>query len=586
MSFKYRFIVSFVLLEIFFIILIVSINFVAINNSSNKLIKDQISSSLTFLEEMLKVPLSIYDLATIDNVLHKSEQLTHFNSIVVLDSNSKILSQKYNFKYLALNDLIKNENDFKFEIEDKTYEIKYQKIVEDNVSLGSLYVVFDTSENKQFISKNKRNTLSIIFIEILISTFLSFLIGSRLTRMLTNLSDVAKEIGETKSPDIPYKQNKDEIGILANSLDKMQYDLKSRREKLKALTQNLEEQKEELILANKSKDEFLANMSHELKTPLNSINIISSVMQKNKNKNFTEKDIYNLSVINKCGHDLLYLINDVLDISKLEAKEIVLNNEDIDFKKLMEYIYEVFESQLQNKGLNFNFSCDDSIGLIHGDRIKIKQIIENLLSNALKFTKKGSITFESRDKGDFIEIIVEDEGIGIKEEKLENIFDRFKQADASTTRKYGGTGLGLAICKELCLLMGADIKVESTYEKGTLFKVSIPKNKKTINAKILLLNSNPIDLISVVTQLSKTNDVEQVFTIDELKVKLLENNYSLVIIDFDEKDLDEVIKIEHENVFLIKNKKLQLEQSINNKWFVTNKPFDKNELCELIRKKL
>lgn len=300
--------------------------------------------------------------------------------------------------------------------------------------------------------------------------------------MLTNLSDVAKEIGETKTPEIPYKNNKDEIGVLANSLNKMQFDLKTRREKLKLLTKDLEEQKEELIIANKAKDDFLANMSHELKTPLNSINIISSVMSRNKEENLSEKDVYNLNMINKCGHDLLYLINDMLDISKLEANQIVLNKEDINLKLLIKDITEIFKPQVTNKNLELKVSVEDSIKFIHNDKQRIKQIVENLLSNALKFTARGKIEVQVKDKNNFIEILVKDEGIGIKEDKLEHIFDRFKQAEESTSRRYGGTGLGLAICKELSILLGGDIKVQSIFGKGSIFRVFIPKNEEEIKS--------------------------------------------------------------------------------------------------------
>lgn len=141
MSFKYRFIVSFVLLEVFFIVLIVSVNFIAINNSSNKLIKEQIESNITFLEEMLKVPLSIYDLATMDNLLYKTEELRHIDSIVVLDSNKKILSEVYNFKHFSLDELIQFEKDFKYEIDDENYEIRYKEIKEDETQL-EVFILF------------------------------------------------------------------------------------------------------------------------------------------------------------------------------------------------------------------------------------------------------------------------------------------------------------------------------------------------------------------------------------------------------------------------------------------------------------
>ncbi|WP_424686721.1 MAG: ATP-binding protein [Halarcobacter ebronensis] len=600
MSFKYRFIVSFVLLEVFFIVLIVSVNFIAINNSSNKLIKEQIESNITFLEEMLKVPLSIYDLATMDNLLYKTEELRHIDSIVVLDSNKKILSEVYNFKHFSLDELIQFEKDFKYEIDDENYEIRYKEIKEDETQLGSIYIVFDTSENKQFISKNIRNTLSIIFIEILFSTLLSYLIGSRLTRMLTNLSDVAKEIGETKTPEIPYKNNKDEIGVLANSLNKMQFDLKTRREKLKLLTKDLEEQKEELIIANKAKDDFLANMSHELKTPLNSINIISSVMSRNKEENLSEKDVYNLNMINKCGHDLLYLINDMLDISKLEANQIVLNKEDINLKLLIKDITEIFKPQVTNKNLELKVSVEDSIKFIHNDKQRIKQIVENLLSNALKFTARGKIEVQVKDKNNFIEILVKDEGIGIKEDKLEHIFDRFKQAEESTSRRYGGTGLGLAICKELSILLGGDIKVQSIFGKGSIFRVFIPKNEEEIKSlenidkkdvlvakekrkTVLILNKNPINMFRIIVGLNQYLNVEQVNSIDDFIESKKRKNYDLYIIDVENEDIEKIEKIEEKEVLLLVDKN-KIGDSLS--WFETiDKTLDSKEIIKQIKDK-
>lgn len=598
MSFKYRFIVSFVLLEVFFIVLIVSVNFIAINNSSNKLIKEQIESNITFLEEMLKVPLSIYDLATMDNLLYKTEELRHIDSIVVLDSNKKILSEVYNFKHFSLDELITFEKDFKYEIDDENYEIRYKEIKEDETQLGSIYIVFDTSENKQFISKNIRNTLSIIFIEILFSTLLSYLIGSRLTRMLTNLSDVAKEIGETKTPEIPYKNNKDEIGVLANSLNKMQFDLKTRREKLKLLTKDLEEQKEELIIANKAKDDFLANMSHELKTPLNSINIISSVMARNKEENLSEKDVYNLNMINKCGHDLLYLINDVLDISKLEANQIVLNKEDINLKLLIKDITETFKPQVTNKNLELKVSVEDSIQFIHNDKQRIKQIVENLLSNALKFTAKGKIEVQVKDKNNFVEILVKDDGIGIKEEKLEHIFDRFKQAEESTSRRYGGTGLGLAICKELSVLLGGDIKVQSVFGKGSIFRVFISKNEEEIKAldtnkdsllskentqTVLFLNKNPINLFKTIVGLNQYLNVEQVGSIDDFIEAKKRKNYDLYIIDVEEDDIEKIEKIEEKGVLLLVDKN-KIGNSLS-RFKTIDKTLDSKEIIKQIKDK-
>ena len=201
---------------------------------------------------------------------------------------------------------------------------------------------------------------------------------------------------------------------------------------------------------SRAKDEFLANMRHELKTPLNSINLISSILLKNKKGNLEGKDLDSIKVINNSGNDLLFLINDVLDISKLEAGEIKLKFVDIKLCEFIEELYKNFKVQMDEKKLDFTVDCDSSIGYIYSDEDRIKQIIKNLLSNALKFTKSGQISIKVRLNNDFLNIEVKDTGIGISKDKLEFIFDRFKQADASITRKYGGTGLGLSISKTTC----------------------------------------------------------------------------------------------------------------------------------------
>lgn len=279
------------------------------------------------------------------------------------------------------------------------------------------------------------------------------------------------------------KMKKNEFQKLANTFNKMSKRINEAYINMQQLTMikdiqknKLEDQKNELIRANKSKDDFLANMSHELKTPLNSINVISDVMGRNKSKNLDEKQIKNLEIINKCGKDLLFLINDVLDLSKLEAGQIVLNNELVNIKNVVSSIYDMFYPQTKNKKIEFELEIDEELENIYSDEDRIKQIIKNLLSNALKFTEEGKIRLIAKDEEDRVRVIVEDEGIGIAEDKLEHIFDRFKQVDGSTTRKYGGTGLGLSISKELAILLKGELVVSSKVGEGSKFEVTFSKN--------------------------------------------------------------------------------------------------------------
>ena len=153
MTFKYRFILSFVLLEAFFITLIVTMNFVTINDSSKKLTNEKLDSNIEFLDQLLKVPVSIYDLATLDNLVNNTSKLDYVNSLVVLDSQNNPLSQQYNFKHLKLVDLLKSKENQSLSFKDENYEIRYKELAQDEIKLGSFYIVFDTSQNFRFIKK-------------------------------------------------------------------------------------------------------------------------------------------------------------------------------------------------------------------------------------------------------------------------------------------------------------------------------------------------------------------------------------------------------------------------------------------------
>ena len=567
MSFKYRFILSFVVLEVFFIVLIVTMNFITITDSSEKLIKQKINSSISFLDQMMHVPISIYDLASLDNLVTNTTRLDYINSIVVLDNQNTVLSKSYNFKPVGLKELLLLKENQTITFPGQTYEIRYKKIKEGDISLGSFYIIFDTSDNFRFINESKKRTIFIIIIEILISTYLSYFIGNRLTNVLTRLSEVAEDIGEAKDSDIPFQDRKDEVGVLAKSMGQMQEDLQERRAKVREFTKELESQKNELILANKSKDDFLANMSHELKTPLNSINVISSIMMKNTKKELNEEQVKNLTIINTCGNDLLFLINDVLDISKLEAGELELLNETLDLKSTMQSINDMFIPLMATKNIEFIFEYDSNIGYIYSDEQRIKQVVKNLLSNARKFAQDGIVKFIVQDDKEFVKVVVEDNGIGIPQEKLDHIFDRFKQVDESTTRKYGGTGLGLAICKELTNLLGGEIYVTSKLNEGTTFSFTIAKNSDKIDKtqftsndeeeieleektpqdsnNILILHNDPISFMKLTIDLQKDYKIIQANDITKfLNEYKLNKNIAVAIMDtsiIDKADLEKMI---------------------------------------------
>lgn len=582
MSFKYRFILSFVTLEIFFILVIVVVNFIAINNSSKELTNQKIDSNISFLEEMIKIPISVYDLATLDNFTNNAVQINYINSIIILDNRNKIVSKKYNFEYLNIDEFLKIKEDKEFVFKDKNFEIKYKKLYEDNILLGSMYIVFDNSQNTNFIKETKRNNILLIFLEIFVSTLLSYIIGLKLTNKLTNLSNIATKIGQNKEIQIPYLELNDEIGKLSKSLNQMQIDLINRNKNLKELNKTLIQQKHELIETQKYKDSFFANMSHELRTPLNSINILSSIMMKNKKGNFDINDVKNLQIINDCGKKLANLISDVLDISKIEAGQMSIEATYFDFDKSIDKIIDMFLIQIQEKNLEFEFKKEKVFEEIFNDEKLIGQILINLLSNAIKFTPKGKIEFIINDKNEYIEFIIKDQGIGIANDKLEEIFDRFKQVDGSIKRKYGGTGLGLAICKELVNMLDGKISVESKLNKGSSFIVLIRKNLKKvdnskeeknlvvknekIDKKIVILNNEPLYYLDIIIELKrKYNIVKQSSSLKDLILKIKEENYDDIIVDLtniNQIELLEFSKNKEFNLYLICDENIKIDKNL------------------------
>ncbi len=186
MSFKYRFILSFVTLEIFFILLIVIFNFNTISSSTKQLINEKIDSTMSFMKSLIVVPLSIYDLGTLDNITENVAELKNINSIIILDKENRIISSKFRFKYQNIDEILKIKSNQDLSLDDKIYELRYETFSEEGVDIGSLYIIFDHSENRIFLNETKYNNILLILIEILFSTILSFIVGNKLNNKLIN----------------------------------------------------------------------------------------------------------------------------------------------------------------------------------------------------------------------------------------------------------------------------------------------------------------------------------------------------------------------------------------------------------------
>ena len=244
------------------------------------------------------------------------------------------------------------------------------------------------------------------------------------------------------------------------------------------LFDDLRKKGDELEAASQLKSQFLANMSHELRTPLNAIIGVTEMMLEDAQDLKRDDDIEPLERVLRSGRHLLNLINDILDLSKIEAGKMDLHPETFSLAMLSSDVVKTIETLAIKNGNKVVLECPDSIGSIYADQIRLRQVLLNLLSNANKFTEKGTVRVtvqrELRQGEDWIEVAVTDTGIGMTPEQLSRLFSDFVQADASTTRKYGGTGLGLAISRRLCQMMGGDIFVTSEMGQGSIFRLSLP----------------------------------------------------------------------------------------------------------------
>ena len=251
----------------------------------------------------------------------------------------------------------------------------------------------------------------------------------------------------------------------------------------------VEEKAEQLALTSKYKSEFLANMSHELRTPLNSLLILSKLLADNQQGNLNEKQTEFARTIHGAGTDLLSLINDILDLSKIESGTVSIELNDMALAALRQHMERTFGQLASEKGLSFKVDfAEDLPASILTDEKRLQQVVLNLLSNAFKFTAAGSVTLSVkpttsgwsvnhpvlRDIREAIEISVRDTGIGIPQDKQKLIFEAFQQADGTTSRKYGGTGLGLSISREIARLLGGELQVRSVPGEGSTFTLFVP----------------------------------------------------------------------------------------------------------------
>jgi len=370
--------------------------------------------------------------------------------------------------------------------------------------LGGIVVRLDAERTYAQVVAQRNRTIVIVIFLIPIAIVLIYLMVNKLVRQpVESLADKAKRFAEGDMSISVDVKTEDEIGILGKTFNymvesvssfskKLEEEVKRKtallNERTKLLTL-LERANKELRELDKLKSTFLANMSHELRTPMNAIIGYTDLLVDGVDGPINEEQEKSLRKVANNARHLLQLINDILDISKIEAGKIKLNPKEIDLKWVVETVLPAFEPQLKLKGLSLTIDISEGLPLIYGDEDRIREILINLLSNAVKFTHKGGIIISAKlsERGVkpgepplFMEMCVEDTGIGIKEEDIGKIFDKFVQVDLTSVRQYEGTGLGLSIARGLVSLHKGIIWVTSKVEEGSKFCFTLPLKKELL----------------------------------------------------------------------------------------------------------
>jgi len=385
-----------------------------------------------------------------------------------------------------------------------------QPIVHGEENLGSIYLTFELVEIWQRVGEN----CFVIAVMLVIAGLVAFFVTARLQRLICqpimHLADVANAISEKQDYSVrATKQTEDEIGFLIGCFNGMLARIQKHEATLREVNEQLANSEKRAMTATEAKSQFLANMSHELRTPLNAIIGYAEMVSEELKEAGQTRFVSDLEKIYAAARHLLALINDILDLSKVEAGKMTLCVETFDISLAIQEIVTTVRPLLTKTGNHLELVCPEDLGTMRTDKTKLRQILFNLLSNAAKFTERGSIKLEVRRCDDcpllsqgvggkgqpagrttgflpvpcppssvssasLISFSVTDTGIGMSPAQLGGLFQAFNQADATTTRKYGGTGLGLAISKKFCHLLGGDLNAVSEPGKGSTFAFTLP----------------------------------------------------------------------------------------------------------------
>lgn len=360
---------------------------------------------------------------------------------------------------------------------------------------------------------------------------------------LENLNtELEAQTQKLQSSEEELKVQQEELMQINTELEERSKSLEEKNQLIAERNTEIQKKAEELARSTQYKSEFLANMSHELRTPLNSILLLSRLMGENHEENLTEDQVESAKVIQSAGNSLLTLIDEILDLAKIESGKMSLEYEDVVISDVVKDLKNLMDPLVKQKGIEFNINIDRSLAnSFETDRLRLDQVLRNLLSNALKFTKEGSVALNIRkdlENKDFIIFSVKDSGIGIPEDKQKIIFEAFQQADGSTQRQFGGTGLGLSISREIAKLLGGHLSLKSKVGEGSDFSLTIPVRESSRETLTNVDSHTDQNLVNIIL-----DDVEEIKNIIDYEENVVTAVYSHLEIPTDvEDDRDNISK--------------------------------------------
>ncbi|MEY2495394.1 MAG: hypothetical protein QOJ45_1886 [Verrucomicrobiota bacterium] len=384
----------------------------------------------------------------------------------------------------------------------------------------------------------------------------------------TRTEDLLKQsqslASELQSRQEELQQTNQELEQKARQLFEQNEEVERKNREVEQARQALEGKAQQLSLTSRYKSEFLANMSHELRTPLNSLLILAEQLSSNPDGNLTPKQVEFARTIRGSGKDLLKLINDILDLSKIESGTVTIDVGEVRFEEMRQTMERTFRHVAEGKGVSFNIDIAPSVPeAVRTDAQRLDQVLKNLLSNAFKFTERGFVNLSvapategwSPDNinlertENVLAFSVTDSGIGIPSDKQVTIFEPFLQADGSTSRKYGGTGLGLAISRELARVLGGEIKVESSQGRGSTFTLFLPQNYSGLPVERAMARIMPEPIEQEAMTNGETPAAPMEFTLADDRANILPGEKSVLIIEDDRDFAQWLLDVARQNGF-------------------------------------